>query len=208
MLGYLAGRGGQCELSGSNIFGLKYSDISGCLVQIVVACTAGMKMAVAYTSQSGLITPFLLALILSARKKFTRRTKGFLMSIKWVRVLIGPEGRPIRIFRNKDWLDFPVEQVPLMTKAEAVGSIREQVFERARNPETRQFECENCGRVITRANGEMNERRPKGARGGFTGGEVSLDNCEALCHSCHQSGPDSRHGDRRWQTAKLRTTND
>ena len=122
------------------------------------------------------------------------------MPVKWVRVLIGPEGRPVRIFRNKDWLDFPAGQVVEMTKAEAVGSIREQVFERARNPLTGLFECEKCGRIITWKSGQMNEIVPKGSS---KGGEVSLENCEALCGDCHQTGPDARHADRRWQTAKL-----
>lgn len=125
------------------------------------------------------------------------------MPVKWVRALIGPEGRPVRIFRDKQWLDFPTEQVVELTKAEAVGSIREQVFERARNPLTGLFECENCGRIITWKNGEMNEILPKGR-----GGEVAMYNCEALCHPCHQVGSDSRHGMRSWQTAKLRSTKD
>ena len=125
------------------------------------------------------------------------------MPVKWVRALIGPEGRPVRIFRDKQWLDFPTEQVVEMTKAEAVGSIREQVFERARNPLTGLFECENCGRIITWKNGEMNEILPKGR-----GGEVAMYNCEAICPPCHQVGSDSRHGMRSWQTAKLRSTKD
>jgi 5-methylcytosine-specific restriction endonuclease McrA len=116
---------------------------------------------------------------------------------KWVRVLIGGGGRPVRIFRDRQWRDFPSGQVVEMTKAEAVKSIREQVFERSRNPLTGLYECEKCGRIITWDTGEMNERIPKGS-----GGEVSIANCEALCHGCHQVGPDSAHGDRRWQTAK------
>lgn len=93
-----------------------------------------------------------------------------------------------------------MEQVYQTTKAEAVRDIREQVFERTKNPLTGLSECENCGRIITWKTGEMNEVVPKGSWGG-----VSLDNCEALCHDCHQVGPDSRHGNRRWQTAKLGT---
>ena len=125
------------------------------------------------------------------------------MPVKRVRALIGPEGRPVRIFRDKQWLDFPTEQVVEMTKAAAVGSIREQVFERARNPLTGLFECENCGRIITWKNGEMHEILPRGK-----GGEQSLENCEALCHQCHTGSPDSAHGNRRWQTAKLSPTKD
>jgi hypothetical protein len=125
--------------------------------------------------------------------------REFSVPVKWVRVLIGPEGRPVRIFRNKDWLDFPAGQVVEMTKAEAVGSIREQVFERARNPLTGQFECENCGRIITWDSMEMHEVLPRGG-----GGEQSVENGEALCHSCHTGSPDSAHGMRRWQTAKIK----
>ena len=88
-----------------------------------------------------------------------------------------------------------------MPKAEAVGSIRRQVFERARNPLTGLVECENCGRIITWEFGEMHERVPKG-----NGGEVSLGNCEALCRECHTGSQDSAHGNRRWQTAKLGPT--
>jgi 5-methylcytosine-specific restriction endonuclease McrA len=125
------------------------------------------------------------------------------MPTKWVRALIGPEGRPVRIFRDRQWLNFPAGQVVEMTKAEAVGSIREQVFEYARNPLTGQFECTKCGRIITWETGEMHERVPKGS-----GGEVSLENCEALCNSCHTGSLDSAHGNRRWKTAKLSPAKD
>lgn len=116
---------------------------------------------------------------------------------KTVRVELGPTGLPIRIFRTKEWLDPAYPEVE-MTKAAAVGGIRKQVFRRCWNPLSGNFECEKCGRTITWTSGEMNEIVPKGS-----GGEVSLDNCEALCRSCHQTGPDAAHKDRRWQTAKL-----
>ena len=123
------------------------------------------------------------------------------MATKWVRVLIGAEGRPVRIFRDRQWLNFPAGQVVEMTKAGAVGSIREQVFEFSRNPLTGLFECTNCGRIITYKSGEMHERVPRGK-----GGEQSLENCEALCRQCHTGSPDSAHGSRRWQMAKLSPT--
>jgi 5-methylcytosine-specific restriction endonuclease McrA len=47
---------------------------------------------------------------------------------------------------------------------------------------------------------EMNEKKIKSL-----GGEVSLENCEALCRSCHQTGPDAFHANRRWQTAKIKS---
>ena len=125
------------------------------------------------------------------------------MPSKLVRVELGPDGRPIRIFRDKSWRDLPREKVLKITKAEAVKAIRTQVFRRSFNPLTGQFECGVCGRTITWTTGEMNEKRPRGAGGGKTGGEVSLENCEALCHDCHQGNKDSAHGDRMWQTAKL-----
>lgn len=121
---------------------------------------------------------------------------------KMVRVLLGPDSRAIRIFRNKDWLTCDGEMI-LVKRSAAVGQIRDQVFERAKNPETGQFECEKCGRIITWETGEMNEKRPRGAGGGFTGGEVSLENCEALCHGCHQGEEDSAHGNRRWHSSKI-----
>jgi 5-methylcytosine-specific restriction endonuclease McrA len=127
------------------------------------------------------------------------------MPSKLVRVEIGNEGLPIRIFRDKSWLDLPVEQVLKMDRAMAVRAIRLQVFQRASKGKGIDYagDCEKCGRFIWWETFEMNEIRPKGAGGGKTGGEVSLDNCEALCSSCHQTGPDAAHKDRRWQTAKL-----
>ena len=129
------------------------------------------------------------------------------MAGKPVHVQLGDDGRPIRIFRTKDWRNYPSEQVQLMDRGKAVGLIREQVWERSIVEDdltgTEFAECECCGRLIFWHTFEMNEKRPKGAGGGKTGGEVSLENCEALCHACHQGGPDSAHGDRRWQTQKL-----
>jgi 5-methylcytosine-specific restriction endonuclease McrA len=117
---------------------------------------------------------------------------------KTVRVEIGPEGNVLRIFRNKEWKDLPTESVRLMDRSEAVKAVRVQVFDRAFNEDTEQIECERCGRKINWSTGEMNEVVPKGS-----GGEVSLANCEALCNRCHTGSPDSAHGNRRWQTAKL-----
>lgn len=121
---------------------------------------------------------------------------------KQVRVQIGLNGLPVRIFRDKEWLEFSPSLVPLMDRAHAVKIIREQVFERTHVdlPEAGYdvHECERCSRRITWETFEMHETIPKGK-----GGEVSVSNCEALCHQCHTGNPDSAHGDRRWQTAKL-----
>ena len=84
-----------------------------------------------------------------------------------------------------------------MTKVEAVKYIREQVFVRSKNDDGI-AECERCGRYITWDSMEMNEKKLKSL-----GGEVSLENCEALCRDCHQTGPDAFHKDRRWQSAKI-----
>jgi hypothetical protein len=117
---------------------------------------------------------------------------------KLVRVQIGPNGLPIRIFRDKSWRYLPEDEVQIMDRANAVGAIRAQVFDRSETEDGNNNECENCGRYITWKSFEMHESLPKGS-----GGEVSVENCEALCHKCHTGSPDSAHGNRRWQTAKL-----
>lgn len=120
------------------------------------------------------------------------------MPSKLVRVLQGPNGRAEKIFRDKTWLDYPPERVYITTKKEAVADIREQVYVRAEG------KCEECGRPVSWENAQMHEERPKGAGGGFTGGEVGMDNCVLLCAGCHQWGPNARHANRRWQTAKIK----
>jgi len=123
---------------------------------------------------------------------------------KKVRTELGDHGLPIRIFRrDKKWLDVPFEKILWLTKKDAVGLIRLQVFQRAGGTvfdgETETpGRCEECDRPITWESFEMHEVVFKGR-----GGEVSLSNCRALCHGCHTGRPDSAHGDRRWQTAKL-----
>jgi 5-methylcytosine-specific restriction endonuclease McrA len=118
---------------------------------------------------------------------------------KQVHVQIGLNGLPIRIFRDKSWRDLPKDQVQIMDKAHAVYAIRAQVWDRCET-EDGWYECERCGRLIGWDSFEMNEKIPKGS-----GGEVSMDNCEALCHPCHQGNPDSAHGNRRWHTAKIKS---
>ena len=125
------------------------------------------------------------------------------MASKLVRVELGDHGNVIRIFRDKSWLTC-LNPVQLMDRAKAVRSIRMQVYDRAmvdnfRNTSgTCYHECERCGRSITWDTFEMHETVHRGK-----GGEQSLENCEALCRSCHQTGPDAAHKDRKWQTAKL-----
>ena len=121
------------------------------------------------------------------------------MKSKLVHVEIDETGLPCRIFRNKDWRKLPSDLVLTMTKAEAVGAIRLRVYHRSRH-ELTDAECERCGRHITWDTMEMNEKKLKSL-----GGEVSMENCEALCASCHRTGPDAHHGDRRWQSAKIKS---
>jgi len=119
---------------------------------------------------------------------------------------IDSEGSPIRIFRNvKDTFSFPVESVQEFPKAFAVGMIRSKVFRRAGCTPHQDGECENCSRpIIWKAgywnSGHMHEKVFKGR-----GGEVSVENGVAICRDCHL-GPNGAHGDRRWQTAKLKET--
>ena len=119
---------------------------------------------------------------------------------KQVRVEIGPNGLPCRIFRDASWKT--CDCVQIMDRAKAVGAIRAQVYDRATgdSPAGGELaECERCGRIIRWETFEMHETIPKGKHG-----EVSLSNCEALCHACHQGGPDSAHGNRRWHTSKIK----
>lgn len=123
---------------------------------------------------------------------------------KKVRVLIGDNDLPVRIFRkDKEWTKIPLDKWIWMTKADAVGLIRLQVFERTggkvfEGETVVRGKCEVCERYITWDSMEQHERIFKGK-----GGSVSLENCVALCHDCHQGRPDSAHGNRRWQTAKI-----
>ena len=120
---------------------------------------------------------------------------------KQVRAEIGPNGLPCRIFRDASWKT--CDSVQIMDRAKAVGAIRAQVYERATgdSPAGGELsECERCGRIIRWETFEMHETIPKGKHG-----EVSLSNCEALCHACHQGGPDSAHGNRRWHTSKIKS---
>jgi 5-methylcytosine-specific restriction endonuclease McrA len=98
------------------------------------------------------------------------------------------DGKVFKILRtNAEAWRLPAGSIGQMAKSEAVKAIRVQVVARSNN------ECEHCGKRITWGNGEMNEVIPRGR-----GGHVSMDNCEYLCHACHQSRPDSVHGDRRF----------
>jgi hypothetical protein len=111
-----------------------------------------------------------------------------------VRVEYGPHGLPIRIFRkDHQYLQCPEQWLGIMTKKEAVGSIRRQVFDRCEE------KCEQCESYITWETMHMHEKVFKGK-----GGEVSLENSIGLCSKCHLTGANAAHADRKWQSAKLR----
>ena len=76
--------------------------------------------------------------------------------------------------------------------AHAVSVIRQQVFERAVKSDSRSgAHCEKCGEAISWSSMEMHEKITRGERG-----EISLTNCVALCHECHQ-GRNGAHWNRR-----------
>ncbi|MCU1301754.1 MAG: hypothetical protein JWQ87_2038 [Candidatus Sulfotelmatobacter sp.] len=70
-------------------------------------------------------------------------------------------------------------------RKDATEAIRRQVYERANG------ECENCGKRLTWGTLHMNERIPRSK-----GGEVSVENGQALCYACHEGRLDSVHGNR------------
>ena len=101
----------------------------------------------------------------------------------------------IRVFRTvRTAISSPAWEagrVARCEKAVAVGQIRRRVFERA------EYRCERCAECVSWDSGELNEIRFKGK-----GGEQSLDNCEVLCHNCHQGSTVSVHGNRKAQWSK------
>lgn len=122
------------------------------------------------------------------------------MAKQLVYVEISPETeKPIRILKHfSDGLSLPPERVTQMARSVAVGYIREQVFSRAKRGMI--IMCEFCGNTITPGTGQMHEKHFKGK-----GGEVSLDNCVAICNECH-IGKTGEHGNRRFQSSKIKET--
>lgn len=114
------------------------------------------------------------------------------MAKQTVWVEIDPEtDMPMRVLKKGEiWVTPVSAELRQMNKSEAVGSIREQVFYRAKRGNI--IMCEFCGNTITETTGHMHEVIPKGQ-----GGMVSLDNCVAICADCH-IGKDGEHGDRFW----------
>jgi hypothetical protein len=118
--------------------------------------------------------------------------------IVWVE--INPETEmPVRILKHfSDTFSLDPDVVRQMAKSVAVGFIREQVFSRAKRGMITM--CEFCGNTITPGTGHMHEKQFKSKDG-----EVSLDNCVAICSECH-IGPTGEHGNRRFQSSKIRET--
>lgn len=131
-------------------------------------------------------------------------------SSKTVWAEVDDQGDPVRILKHaKQRLQLPDDKVKEFSSAEAVRSIRLKVFGRAGCTPEVAGACESCGRAIIWerghfSSGEMHEVIPKG-KTVFSGpgGEVSITNSVALCRSCH-TGKDGAHGNRHWQTAKLK----
>jgi len=66
-------------------------------------------------------------------------------------------------------------------RAEAVSSIRHQLFRRSKGY------CELCGEIITEQGAQMHEQHHRGK-----GGEISMDNSVFICSTCHKRA----HADR------------
>src|SRR5271168_1119332 len=83
----------------------------------------------------------------------------------------------IRIFRSKKAAFSTPDTVIVagMTRAEAVSSIRNQIFHRSEG-----F-CELCGDIVTLYSGHMHEQKWRGK-----GGEISLENSVFICEKTHK----------------------
>ena len=103
-----------------------------------------------------------------------------------IEVFFNSEPRVIRIFRNKShamsvWALHTGAGIGLMPYADAVKSVRKQVFYRSKG-----F-CELCGDIVLESSGHMHEQKHRGK-----GGEISLENSVFICPTCHRRA----HADR------------
>ena len=99
------------------------------------------------------------------------------MSDVWVE--IDENGRTLRIFKNHKAmvLALPYYEdgwTKCQSRAEAVRSIRHQVFEKQKGI------CLHCPQIILWESFHLHEQVPKGK-----GGEVSVENSIGLCSECH-----------------------
>lgn len=118
-------------------------------------------------------------------------------------VHLNERGDPIRIIKTAKLARLlPVEEVAEWPRADAIRSIRWQIYQRSKNEEG-QSECEWCGRYLTQETGHMHEtifRSQRDSNGNK--GEVSLANSVFICSDCHL-GPNGAHKERRWHSAKI-----
>lgn len=93
-------------------------------------------------------------------------------------------GKCWRIFKNAGAAALSkATEIKEYPRKNAKEEIRRQVFELSGG------ECQNCGNPLTWGSMHMHEKIHRGK-----GGEVSVENCEALCYGCHI---EIKHGDRR-----------
>lgn len=117
---------------------------------------------------------------------FNYVVKNAAKKIVWV--ARGENKKVSRIFKSSKLAFAGCENPEAVFKAEAVGEIRRQVYDR------QDGQCLWCGARATYdgdlfSRMHMDEIKSKGL-----GGEVSLENCRCLCPKCHLQ---DRHGNRR-----------
>lgn len=102
------------------------------------------------------------------------------MKLAWVEV-DEFTGISVRIFKNHKLAVEATNGLNLsnMDRGLAVSQIRRQVYERQGGV------CLRCPTVLTYGSAHLHERQPKGKFVDGKSGEVSLENCEAICYKCH-----------------------
>lgn len=111
------------------------------------------------------------------------------MSLVWVE-FDEFTGWAIRVFKSHKSMVFAMPYTECgytkkMDQALAISQIRRQIFARQEGV------CVNCPEMLTWGSGHLHEKIHRGQ-----GGEISLENSEMLCYSCHL-GKHGAHGDRR-----------
>jgi hypothetical protein len=95
------------------------------------------------------------------------------MRIEWVE-LDPTRNWVVRIFKTTKASLKSTGPVELLSYAEAVSSVRHQLWLRSRG------QCELCAVPVSEQGGNMHEKRHRGK-----GGEISLDNSVFICRVCH-----------------------
>lgn len=118
------------------------------------------------------------------------------MKLAWVEV-DEFTGIAVRIFKNHK---LAVEatnglNISNLDRNLAVSQIRRQIYDRQGGI------CLRCPTVLTRQTMHMHETQPKGKFVDGKSGEVSLENCEAICFKCHQSAHEEKQLN--WSTNDL-----